>query len=174
MANDSSAHPPARIGVPGVALMVAGAVMVLVSFTSAAWYAGTRSVDSVGPRTFGSLHTLTQYPGTPAVAHAYFSWLAWVLLILAIVFALGANLPTAHANPLRILGALIGMVGAGATYLAIEQPHQGTSGSAFDNAAAGIWLALAGFLLAGAGAAIGPLPAKLPQPAGRPRPTQAA
>ena len=136
--------------------MTVGAIMVLVSFTEADWYAGTRGADSVGARTFGSLHTLTQYPGTPAVAHAYFSWLAWVLLIGSIILGLGANLPTAHAHSLRLIGALVGLVGAGATYVAIEQPHQGTSGSAFDNAAAGIWLALLGFLLAGAGAAIGP------------------
>ena len=174
---DGAARPPARVGVVGVALMVAGAVMVLVSFTAADWYEGTRGADSVGPRTFGSLHTLTKYPGTPAVPHAYFSWLAWVLLIASIILALGANLPTAYANHLRVLGALVGMVGAGATYVAIEQPHQGTSGSAFDNASAGIWLALLGFLLAGAGAAIGPLPATRavvstkPVANPRPRPT---
>lgn len=140
--------------------MIAGAVMLLVSFTSLNWYPGSTGADAVPDITFRKLHAQSHGPGVPAITEAYFSWLAWVLLIAVIVVAVLANLPSRTANALRMLGFFLGLVAAALTYLALEEPHEGTTGSALDHAQSGIWLALAGYLVAGIGAVIGPLRAE--------------
>ncbi|MGI8760189.1 MAG: hypothetical protein ACR2LF_02590 [Jatrophihabitantaceae bacterium] len=146
-----------RIGAAGIGLMSVGAVLLLVSFTAVNWYPGSTGADAQADITFSKLRALSGGAGVPAITHAYFAWLAWVLLILVIVVAFAANLPTQAANPLRVAGLFAGLVGAAVTYLALEQPHQGTSGGAFDHAQVGIWLALGGYLLAGLGASLGPV-----------------
>src|SRR6185437_8877026 len=113
-------------------------------------------------------HNLASFPaqGRPAASVAYFGWLAWVLLLVLIVVAFGANLPNKASDGLRLLGFFLGLVGVAVTYYTLsryaEATHDlfGTSSGALDNADLGIWAALGGYLLAGIGAALGPLPAK--------------
>ena len=89
-----------------------------------------------------------------------------VLLIALIVVAFGANLPSRASDGLRVLGFFLGLVGVAVTYYTLsryaEATHDlfGTSSGALDNADLGIWCALGGYLLAGVGAALGPLPPK--------------
>jgi hypothetical protein len=159
-----------RIGVPGVALMTAGAVLVLLSFTTLRWYRQAKEKgDSVTKVGFAELHhNLDRFPaaGRPAASVAYFSWLAWVLLIALIVVALAANLPGKASDTLRMVGFFLGLVGVAFTYYTLsrytEATHDlfGTSSSALNNADVGIWCALGGYLLAGVGAALGPLGAR--------------
>lgn len=146
-----------RIGYPGIALMIAGSVMLLAAFTVVNWYPGSRGADSEADITFKKLHALAGSGGTPAISQMYFNWLCWALLILAIVVAMAANFPSVATESLRIFGFALGLTGAAITYLVLEQPHRGTTGSAFDHAQYGVWLALAGFLVIGLGAALGPL-----------------
>jgi hypothetical protein len=159
-----------RIGAPGIAVMVVGAVLLLLSFTALAWYKTPKATgDTVGKITFSALHhNLTSFPeqGRPAASVAYFGWLAWVLLLVLIVVAFGANLPNKASDGLRLLGFFLGLVGIAVTYYTLsryaEATHDlfGTSSGALDSADLGIWAALGGYLLAGIGAALGPLPAK--------------
>lgn len=160
------ARPPRGngiIGVPGIALMIAGAVMLLVSFTSANWYPGSKAADSVRGIGFADLHHNLDQFDAPAASRAYFGWVAWLLLILLIVVGLLANLPSSRADGLRMTGFILGMVGAAFTYYALSRYVQAltdrgaSQGQALDHAQSGIWLALFGYLLAGVGAGIGPL-----------------
>lgn len=155
---------------PGIALLVVGAVSLLLSFTTLEWYKTPKSTgDSIGKITFSELHhNLNSFPaqGRPAASVAYFGWLAWVLLIALIVVAFAANVPSKASDGLRMLGFFLGLVGLAVTYYTLaryaEASHDlfGTSNGALDNADLGIWCALGGYVLAGLGAALGPLPPK--------------
>jgi hypothetical protein len=152
----------ASIGVVGLAAVVLGAVLVLVSFTALSWYGGGRGADSAGAAKFGDLHTLATAVAGSGLGRTYFSWLAWILLILVIVIGLAANIPSPGTGALRGIGLVVGGAAAVLTYLAVAKLFDavhalgGTQVGVFDHAQPGLYLALAGFLLAGVGAAIGP------------------
>lgn len=147
------------IGAPGIALMLVGVVLLLISFAAADWYPGSAGPSAVAHVTFSDLHRLTAGNSSAGIATAYFGWLAWILLILIIAVGFAANLPTAAASGLRVAGFALGLAGAAVTYLALAKlasAGDGTGG-AFAHARAGVWLAIGGYLVAGAGAVIGPL-----------------
>ena len=156
------------IGVPGILLSVSGAVLVLLSLTTLTWYGGrSHGADSVGAITFSTLHRLTQVvPGESTSARWYFSWLAWTLLLIGIALGFAANLPTPAATVLRIAGLLTGLAGVAITYYALHQLFGSTGSHVFDNADAGVYVAMAGYLIIGLGAAAGPLPVRADAPAG--------
>lgn len=168
-----------RLGYPGIALVLCGAVLVLVSFTAVNWYAGSHGADAVSDIGFRDLHQNLSAFHAPGAATTYFGWIAWTVLILALICGFAANLPTAHANGLRVAGLALGLVGFAWTYYALAQYIQGlkdrgVDAGVFDNAGAGIYLALVGYLLLALGAAIGPLPGQpIEDPAG-PAATEAA
>lgn len=148
----------ATIGVSGIALVMAGAVPVLLAFTALDWYPGSTGPSAVAHIMFGDLRAASKFDLAPALSRAYFGWLAWVLLLLVIVVGIAANLPTPASRFLRVLGGAIGLGGAGATYYALNGLSRLNDGDyPLHDASAGIWLTLAGFLVAGAGAAIGPM-----------------
>jgi hypothetical protein len=158
-----TAAPPARsIGLRSAVLVIGGAVLVLVSFRFLDWYEVPPRADSAGSITFGALHTTADQLSGVSAATAYFDWLAWVLLIGVIAAGIGAILPVAPADALRVTGFLLGLLGVAATYFAIAQLHnaQVSAGaekhSVFYNATWGLWATFLGFLLAAAGAALGP------------------
>jgi hypothetical protein len=144
--------------VRGVALVLAGAVLVLLSFRFLHWYDVPSGSDSSGDVTFSKLHASAEQLGGAGVASAYFGWLAWVLLLGVIVLGVAANLPSAAADPLRVAGFLVGLAGAAGTYYAMAQHFDatGSRASVFHNSTWGLWAAMLGFLLAAAGAVHGP------------------
>jgi hypothetical protein len=156
--------------VPGLALVSAGAVMLILSFTTLEWrHRPAGRSDAVLKIDFAALRqNLEHFPsgGKPAPTVAYFTWLCWVLLIALIIVGFAANLPNRSSDGMRLTGFFLGLVGAAFTYYALSRYAQathdlfGTSSSALDNADIGIWFALAGYLLAGAGSAVGPMPAR--------------
>ncbi|MCU1656213.1 MAG: hypothetical protein JWO57_869 [Pseudonocardiales bacterium] len=145
------------VGVAGITTLVAGAVLVLLSFTAFDWYGAASGADSRGAIRFHDLHSLAGLPGMPGLPKAYFGWLAWILLMVVILVGLAANMPSPATPALRAGGLLIGLAGAGATYVALSKllDATGSSGGVFDHAKIGLWLALAGYVVAGAGAAVG-------------------
>ncbi|HZY75068.1 MAG TPA: hypothetical protein VFE40_02030 [Jatrophihabitantaceae bacterium] len=155
-----------RIGIPGIVLVSAGAIMLILSFTTLEWRKLAARGDAVSEIDFAALRqNLEHFPagGKPGPTVAYFTWLCWVLLIALIVVGFAANLPTRRSNGLRLAGFFLGLVGAAFTYYALSRyslaSHDlfGTSSGALDNADLGIWFALGGYLLAGAGSSIGPM-----------------
>jgi hypothetical protein len=153
----TDARAARSIGVPGIGLILAGVVLLLVSFTAVDWYPGSNRPSAVAHIGFTDLHHLTAASTSVAIAKAYFGWLAWVLLILVIVVGFAANVPTPAANGLRVAGFALGLAGAAVTYLALDRlAGWAGSRSAFDHARAGVWLAIGGYLVAGLGAGLGP------------------
>lgn len=154
-----------KVGYPGIGLVFVGAALILLSFTTLNWYPGNHGANAVSDITFSKLHgNLAAFDASWA-SITYFGWIAWTLLLLAIVVGLAANLPTPYHNGLRVAGFAIGLAGFAWTYYALaqylqaQQDRGGAKGaSVFTNASGGIWAALAGFVLCAAGAALGPLP----------------
>jgi hypothetical protein len=71
--------------------------------------------------------------------------------------AIAANLPSPASGPLRALGGIVGAAGVAFTFLAIDFNVTGASyGDYIKDARVGFYFAVAGFLLAGIGALIGP------------------
>ena len=145
-----------------VALVLAGAALVLISFRFLDWYVVPHRADSAGDITFATLHANADQLSGVGAATAYFDWLAWLLLILLIGVGIAANLSAPMTDGLRVVGFLLGLIGAAATYFAIAQLHnaQVAAGaekhSVFYNSSWGLWAAFIGYLAAATGAAIGP------------------
>ncbi len=150
------------VGAPGLALTALGGLMVVVSFTVLGWYSASGGVDTVGAIGFGELHAQTRSFDAPQLARDYFAWLSWVLLLATIGMGIEANLPSRSSGSFRVLGFVSGCVGAGVTYLALHSlwgalaDRYGADVGVFRHASLGLWVALAGFVLAGLGAALGP------------------
>lgn len=149
--------PPRSIGTRGIGLVLVGALTVLISFTVLEWYPGSNGPSAVTHIRFADLHEASNFELAPVLPNAYFGWLAWVLLLLVLAVGWAANLPTPASGVLRLLGVAVGLGGTVATYFALDALSEINEGDyPLHNASAGIWLTLAGFLVAGTGAAIGP------------------
>src|SRR5690348_15465855 len=65
---------PRAIGVPGLILVIVGAVMLMLSFTVLTWYGAGASANSVS-RNFSDLHTATDaIVGGSRAPKWYFAW----------------------------------------------------------------------------------------------------
>lgn len=150
-------------GVGAALFVLAGGVLLLVSFRYLDWYeVPAQAADTPGAITFPTLHDGAKQLSGAGAAAAYFGWLAWVLLIVVVLVGVGAALPSPAADGLRVAGFLLGLLGVGATYFAIAQYRnaQVAAGAVkqgvFHNTSWGVWAAFGGFLLAAVGAVLGP------------------
>jgi hypothetical protein len=73
-----------------------------------------------------------------------------------IVVGVAANLPSPASGPLRALGGIVGAAGIAFTFLALDFGAGTSYADTLKGARFGFYFALAGFLLAGIGALIGP------------------
>jgi hypothetical protein len=154
-------------GLPGAILAIVGAALVLVAFRFLDWYDVAGGTDSAGNATFGKLRSTADQLGDAGAARAYFDWLSWVLVIALVVAGIAANLPVPAADGLRVVGFLVGLIGAGATYFAIAQLHNAQVSAGAEkhnllyNSTWGLWTAFAGYLLGAIGAGLGPRTVKV-------------
>jgi hypothetical protein len=160
-------RPGPRFGVVGAALAALGAACLIVSFTAVNWYSGSTR-DS--PAHFRNVHdvlkVLDRFGHVAArPAQLYFGWLGWVLLAAVLVLAVLAVVPSPLSAVSRLLGFLVAVAGIVMTFLAIklakgalglDANSGGSYGEWLKHARIGFYLAVAGFLLAGMGAAFGP------------------
>jgi hypothetical protein len=152
---DPYATPTRRddtIGVAGMIIAAIGIAAMLVSFLALKWEKG-------GPDSkFSKIHDALSagLPGVNGLSKAYFGWLGWALLVVVAVIALAANLPTPVSPALRILGLLLGLGGAVVTLFAIKVGSNDSFSYDIKHGGIGYWVAIAGFVVAGIGAVIGP------------------
>jgi hypothetical protein len=142
-------------GYVGAALVVVGAILIVIAFTATNWY------DGPGQSHFSDLHDAVKTFHTRGydfgAAYLYFSWLAWALFAAAVLIGLLANLPTPASAALRVFGALAGIAGIVLTFLAIKLVNNGdfarqigaptSYGNYLKHASVAFYLAVAGFLL---------------------------
>ncbi|HEY7048531.1 MAG TPA: hypothetical protein VH373_15030 [Jatrophihabitantaceae bacterium] len=153
-----SSQPRQTIGIVGLVVAFVGAI-VLISGFFLNWY----SADG-GHLKFSDIHKTLDGPGAPGLPKAYFGWLAWVLLALVIIAAVVANLPIGSASlPMRIAAPVIGLLGLLLTLLAlnsywdkVKDVNGGGDVGIFKHSAIGLYLTLAGFIIAGVAGVFGP------------------
>jgi hypothetical protein len=155
--------PSQSFGLIGALVALIGAAALIVSFTAVNWFSfpGTN-----GDSHFGDVHTVLNAADSSGLAaepaNAYFSWLAWVLLIVAVLVALLAVTP-AIGTAFRVIGPIVALGAIVLTFLAVKLFSGSNSDTGFNgygdylkHTSIGFYLALAGFLLAGIGAVVGP------------------
>jgi hypothetical protein len=145
----------------GIVAVLIGAVLVLISFSGLDWYAAPPPGPDVAPvgRSFAELHHNAEALGLGFLVDAYFIWLAWVVLIALIIVGTLASVAREHADNYRVGGLILGLFGAAITYYIVYKIHQSSqAGHVFSRASTGIWFVLFGFVLAGAGSALGSWP----------------
>lgn len=154
--------PSQAFGIVAAVVTAVGAIAVVLAFTSVNWFKGATASD---PAHFGNIRTLLDTSGSSAatLAKAYFDWLGWALLVVAVLSAILAAVPTVGAA-LRVIGPVVALGGVVLTFFAIQLLKSGVTAdhalSSYSdylkNARLGFYLALAGFVLIGIGAALGP------------------
>jgi hypothetical protein len=155
--------PSEKFGTLSFIFTVVGTAFAVFAFTAVDWFYGSQSSS------YSSVHKAINAAklagvGSPPIARAYFSWLAWVLLAVAVICTLLAATPTI-AGPFRIAGVVVAVAGVVITFIAIKVFNDSALlGSAYrgywsylKHARLAFYLAVAGFVLIGAGAAIGPV-----------------
>ncbi|MDP9118049.1 MAG: hypothetical protein M3O28_12475 [Actinomycetota bacterium] len=153
--------PTQRFGAVSALFTAVGTVFLVLAFTVTNWFKS--SPDASHLRDVH--HVLTLISPSP-IAKAYFGWLAWVLLVAAVVAALLAATPTI-ATPFRVLGVVIAAAGIGLTFAAIHlysggAPNSLSYGTYLRNARLAFYLAIVGFIVVGIGAGIGPRQERTP------------
>jgi ABC-type branched-subunit amino acid transport system permease subunit len=137
---------------PGFPLAVVGVLLALQSMFLATWWSpGTRNAG------FGDTADLFQGSGLDPLGAAYLSWLAWTLVIVTALAALGACY--LRLAPLGWATVLLGIAGMAITLISMFQMSRlggelGVDGATgpWQNLGTGGWIASAAFLvLAGAG-----------------------
>jgi hypothetical protein len=135
-------------GIAGTVLALLGGILTVVAFTAVNWFSGSNT-------TFGDISDRLG-GNASGFATAYFNWLGWVFLVVAVVAGVLSSVPTPALRVFRIIGTVVGFAGAGLTFLAIDLAN-GTSYSQYiEHARLGFYFAVIGLALAGVGAAIGP------------------
>ncbi len=155
--------PRRRANPVALAIVAAGTVLVVVSFTALDWY----RIAGQGT-TFANLRTDLDSPGAPLLPKIYFSWLGWALLAITVLAAVAALLPIGTpGRVLRVLAPVFGVVALLITLLALNTlwtelrrvSDEAAGLGVFKYSTIGLYLALIGFAVAGIGGALGPRPA---------------
>jgi hypothetical protein len=143
----------AKFGVVGATWAGIGGVLLIIAFTAVDWFR-----DFGGPSHFSDVNNrLDASPNAAAgLADAYFSWLGWLLLIVGVVVAIAATLPSPASGPLRALGAVIAAAAIALTFFAIQLSDGAPYSQFIKHASIGFYLTLGGFLFVMIGALCGP------------------
>jgi hypothetical protein len=157
--------PPLAFGTVPAGLAGLGALLVVVSLLGLPWFA--LEGQSL---TTGDIRGLLDDYGDLAsgLAVAYFSWLSWLLLVVAAGSAVAAALPNAGLSlAFRIAGPITSGFAVLLTVGAIELKNSIYASDDdysryFDSVSAGFWTALIGFVLIGAAGIIGPRKLRAP------------
>jgi hypothetical protein len=153
------------VGIIGLIGAAVGAVLLIVSFTALAWY----KIQGANGK-FSDLHSdVKDAPGAAGLglAKAYFGWLAWVLLALVVIAAVMANLPIGPSGLVfRIVAPVVGVLGLVLTLVASNNYWDKLKDQfkaagiddvgLFKHSQIGLYLTLAGFLIAGVAGVFGP------------------
>jgi hypothetical protein len=145
--------PSQTFGWTGFSISAVGVVFVLVSFTAIAWLRD-------GNLKFRDVHSVITTIDDSGIAQVhplakiYFSWLAWLALLVVALGAVLAATPSV-SGPFRVLTPLLAAGAIAVTLVAVDI----TSGNGYhfwiSDARVGFYMALVGFLLAGIGATLG-------------------
>ncbi|GAB2475546.1 branched-chain amino acid ABC transporter permease [Jatrophihabitans fulvus] len=125
------------IGRPGVWPLASGTLAVVASYTLLNW------LDGIADGKFGPLGDLvSETPAVSAVTSAYFGWLAWALVVVALV-AIGVTIVTGF-RPAAWAGVVLAVIGAVLSYVCHSDVVD-VSGN--DDHSLGFGVAIIGYLI---------------------------
>lgn len=151
--NPFGAASDQAFGIVGTVLALLGGILGIVTLTGLEWFNGGIN----GSRDFSDVHdAISASPNSPGFATAYFGWLAWVFLIVAVVAGVMASFPSPALRAFRVIGTVVGFAAAGLSFLAIQINTQVGYVEYLKHARIGFYLMVIAYILAGTGAAIGP------------------
>ena len=152
--NPFGAASDQAFGIVGTVLALLGGILGIVVLTGLEWFNGS---DVGRGLSFGDVRTLVgNSSSATGFASAYFGWLAWVFLIVAVVAGVMASFPSPALRAFRVIGTVIGFAAAGLSFLAIQLSANGSYVDYLKDARIGFYLMVIAYILAGVGAAIGP------------------
>jgi hypothetical protein len=142
-------------GFVGLVLAAIGAVLAVIGATSLDWY-------SNGPAhlKLRDLHDAAKAVDV-GLMKAYGSYLVWVLLAAVVLAAVLASLPARAAVAFRVIAPLVGVVAVVLTLLALNgffdkaREVGATDVGIFKHSDVGLYLTLAGFVIAGVAGVFG-------------------
>lgn len=143
------------VGIVGLVLVVGGAVLQLIALLKVPWLDGATESHPASVRLGFSWFTERTQRG---FAHVYFAWGAWLLFALVLAFGIAACIRWRGGRVFRILGALLGVIGAFATIGGVLVFAYQTKDEVFHiagNYSEGVYLAMLGLLASAFGAAAG-------------------
>ncbi|WP_375484118.1 hypothetical protein [uncultured Jatrophihabitans sp.] len=152
---DSTANPfgaasDQAFGIVSTVLALLGGIVGIVALTGLDWFKNGVSfsdtdnlLDNAGDRANG-------------FASAYFGWLAWAFLIVAVVAAVAASFPSPALRIARVVGVVVGIAAAGLSFLALQFGFGPSYTEVIKDARVGFYLLVIAYLLIGVGAGIGP------------------
>jgi hypothetical protein len=149
-ANPFGAASDQAFGIVSTVLALLGGIVGIVALTGLDWFKGGAS--------FSDVNDLLDSRGGQAngFASAYFSWLAWAFLLIAVVAALAASFPSPALRIARVIGVVVGIAAAGLSFLALQWGDFVSYTEVLKHARVGFYLLVVAYLLVGVGAGIGP------------------
>jgi hypothetical protein len=152
---DSTANPfgaasDQAFGIVSTVLALLGGIVGIVALTGLDWFKNGVS--------FSDTHDALNTEGdrANAFASAYFGWLAWTFLIIAVIAAVAASFPSPALRIARVIGVVVGIAAAGLSFLALQFGDFVSYTDVIKNARVGFYLLVLAYLLVGVGAGIGP------------------
>lgn len=156
-----------RIELIRLAAALIGGVLVIIAFTST-WLVPPADYRSFGAHNY-SFGDLGSDPSVEAFARTYFSWLGWLLFVLAVLCCATAAIPSPARQVCMASGVLLGIAGFLLTTLALAllARQLGLGFSDFVSwFGTGPWLASIGFAVLAVGPVIGGATTKSAHPGG--------
>ena len=149
-ANPFGAASDQAFGIVSTVLALLGGILGIVTLTGLDWFKNGVS--------FSDVHDALDARGdqTNGFASAYFGWLAWAFLIIAVIAAVAASFPSPALRIVRVIGVVVGIAAAGLSFLALQFGDFVSYTSVLKDARVGFYLMVVAFLLIGVGAGIGP------------------
>ena len=152
--NPFGAASDQAFGIVGTVLALLGGILGIVTLTGLEWFSGNVN----GSRDFSVIHDAISSGAVdaPGFSSAYFSWLAWVFLIVAVIAGVMASFPSPALRAFRVIGTVVGFAAAGLSFLAIQFDSNTPYVDFLKHARIGFYLMVIAYILTGIGAAIGP------------------
>ena len=152
---DSTANPfgaasDQAFGIVSTVLALLGGILGIVTLTGLDWFKGGLSFSDTNDRLNAAGDQANGF------ASAYFSWLAWAFLIIAVIAAVAASFPSPALRIVRVIGVVVGIAAAGLSFLALQFGDFVSYTDVIKNARVGFYLLVLAYLLIGIGAGIGP------------------
>lgn len=166
---------PRRPNVTALLLAGVGVALVALAYTVLDWFRAETdgSFPVSGSSHFGDVLSLVTHAeeqtrgivGAAPVARVYFSWFAWVLFAVVVACTALACLPNRFSTVAGLVGIVLAAAAIGLTFSALQlievrddayAPFGLNYGDYFGHAQLGFWFTVAGYLLLGAAALVGP------------------